>query len=83
MLIAYDYWGYYNVNFFGGEVQNPTRNIPRAIIYSILAVAGLYIVMNISILGVFMAGISETAGSEARNISFVFMERIYGLAEIL
>ena len=81
MLIAlYDYWGYYNVNFFGGEVENPTRNIPRAIIYSILAVAGLYIVMNISILGVLpWQHISETAGSDARKyIVSVFMETIYG-----
>ncbi len=81
MLIAlYDYWGYYNVNFFGGEVENPTRNIPRAIIYSILAVAGLYIVMNISILGVLpWQEVSETAGSDARKyIVSVFMQKIYG-----
>ncbi|MBZ0203416.1 MAG: APC family permease [Ignavibacteria bacterium] len=81
MLIAlYDYWGYYNVNFFGGEVQNPTRNIPRAIIYSILAVAGLYIVMNISIIGVLpWREVSETAGTDARKyIVSVFMQKIYG-----
>lgn len=81
MLIAlYDYWGYYNVNFFGGEVENPTRNIPRAIIYSILAVAGIYIVMNISILGVLpWREVSETAGSDARKyIISVFMQKIYG-----
>lgn len=81
MLIAlYDYWGYYNVNFFGGEVQNPTRNIPRAIIYSILAVAGIYIIMNISILGVLpWWEVSETAGSDARKyIVSVFMQKIYG-----
>lgn len=81
MLIAlYDYWGYYNVNFFGGEVENPTRNIPRAIIYSILAVAALYIVMNISILGVLpWQTVSETAGSDARKyIVSVFMQKIYG-----
>src|SRR5262249_37426801 len=53
MLIAvYDYWGYYNVCFFGGEVKDPGRVIPRAIIYSIFAVAAIYLVMNTSILGV-------------------------------
>lgn len=81
MLIAlYDYWGYYNVNFFGGEVENPTRNIPRAIIYSILAVAALYIIMNISILGVLpWQSVSETAGTDARKyIVSVFMQKIYG-----
>ena len=53
MLIAtYDYWGYYNVCFLGGEVKDPGRTIPRALIISILAVAAIYIVMNISVLGV-------------------------------
>ncbi len=81
MLIAiYDYWGYYNVCFFGGEVQNPGRNIPRAIIYSIAAVAIIYIVMNISIIGVLpWQEISDTAGTDARKyIVSVFMQRIYG-----
>ena len=37
MLIAtYDYWGYYNVCFLGGEVKDPGRTIPRALIISIL-----------------------------------------------
>jgi len=53
MLIAtYDYWGYYNICFLGGEVKDPGRTIPRAVVYSILAVAALYLVMNISLLGV-------------------------------
>src|SRR5262249_39305719 len=53
MLVAvYDYWGYYNVCFFGGEVKDPGRTIPRAVILSILAVALIYLVMNTSILGV-------------------------------
>ncbi len=53
MLIAtYDYWGYYNIAFLGEEVKDPGRNIPRAIIYSIVAVAAIYIVMNAGILGV-------------------------------
>jgi amino acid transporter len=74
MLIAvYDYWGYYNVCFFGGEVKNPGRTIPRAIIYSILAVSAIYIVMNISILGVMpwqKLAVSKKPIAE-------FMEQIY------
>jgi len=81
MLVAiYDYWGYYNVCFFGGEVKEPGRTIPRAVMYSILLVAAIYIVMNISILGVIpWQELSETAGSDARHyIISVFMQRIYG-----
>ena len=44
MLIAtYDYWGYYNVCFLGDEIKEPTKNIPRALLLSIVLVACLYI----------------------------------------
>ncbi|HEY5055036.1 MAG TPA: APC family permease, partial [Acidobacteriaceae bacterium] len=53
MLIAtYDYWGYYNVAFLGGEVKDAARNIPRAILISIALVATLYLAMNVSVLSV-------------------------------
>jgi APA family basic amino acid/polyamine antiporter len=80
LVSVYDYWGYYNVNFFAGEVKNPEKTIPRAIIFSILAVAAIYIVMNISILGVIpWREFSETANSDARKfVISVFMERLYG-----
>lgn len=81
MLIAiYDYWGYYNVCFLGDEVKNPGRTIPRAVIYSILLVAAIYVVMNISVLGVIpWQEMSEAAHSETRfYIISVFMQRLYG-----
>ena len=53
MLIAtYDYWGYGNIAFLGDEVKEPGKTIPRAILLSIFLVGCLYVVMNISILGV-------------------------------
>jgi amino acid transporter len=51
LLTTYDYWGYYNVCFLGGEVRHPQRNIPRAVLLSIAAIAALYLAMNISVLG--------------------------------
>jgi APA family basic amino acid/polyamine antiporter len=81
MLVAtYDYWGYYNVCFLGEEVKEPARNIPRALLYSIAAVAAIYIVMNISILGVIpWQELMATANSDARYyVVSVFMQRIYG-----
>src|SRR6059036_681191 len=39
LVSVYDYWGYYNVCFFGGEVKDPGRTIPRAVLLSILFVA--------------------------------------------
>ena len=81
MLIAtYDYWGYYNVCFLGDEVKDPTKNIPRALLLSIVLVAGLYLVMNISILGVVPWREIEQTGRSNSGLYVVsiFMQRIYG-----
>jgi APA family basic amino acid/polyamine antiporter len=81
MLIAvYDYWGYYNICFLGGEVRRPERTIPRAIIISIGLVAFLYLLMNFSILGAipWQDIIASTHSDNYRYIISVFMERFYG-----
>lgn len=52
LIAAYDYWGYYNVCFLGGEVRDPQRTIPRAVLGSICIVGVLYLLMNVSVLGV-------------------------------
>jgi APA family basic amino acid/polyamine antiporter len=80
LIAAYDYWGYYNVAFLGDEIKNPGKNIPRALLLSILAVACLYVVMNVSILGV--VPWREMAQSGASNsklyVVSTFMQRVYG-----
>jgi amino acid transporter len=63
MLIAtYDYWGYYNVTFLGGEVRQPGRVIPRAVLWSIGIVAVLYLGLNTSVLAVMGAPAVIAAG---------------------
>ncbi len=81
MLVAtYDYWGYYNVCFLGGEVRDPGRTIPRALLLSIVLVACLYVVMNISILGVLPWQELDAAAHSGMRfyVASTFMERIYG-----
>ena len=80
MLIAsYDYWGYYNVCFLGGEVKDPGRTIPRAVLISIAVVAVLYLLMNISVLGVlpWQELASTTDVSARQSVIAVFFERAY------
>ena len=81
MLIAtYDYWGAYNVCFIGDELKDPGRTIPRAVLLSILLVAGLYLLMNLSVLGV-MDWHQVIAAAQSDNKLYVFssmMRRIYG-----
>ncbi len=80
LIAAYDIGGYYNVCFLGDEVKEPEKNIPRALFLSILAVAGLYIVMNISILGVIPWRELAQAGASNSKLYVVstMMQRIYG-----
>jgi amino acid transporter len=81
MLIAtYDYWGYYNVCFLGDEIQEPTKNIPRALLLSIVLVGCLYIVMNLSILGVvpWQEMLQSGTGNNKLYVVSIFMQRIYG-----
>jgi APA family basic amino acid/polyamine antiporter len=81
MLIAtYDYWGAYNVCFIGGELKDPGKTIPRAVLLSILLVAGLYLLMNLSVLGV-IDWHEVTAAAQSNNKLYIFstfMQRIYG-----
>jgi basic amino acid/polyamine antiporter, APA family len=78
LIATYDYWGYYNVCFLGGEVREPGRTIPRALILSIVAVAAIYIVMNISVLGVVPWREMVVHTSNQNYVVSIFMERIYG-----
>ena len=80
LIAAYDYWGYYNVCFLGDEVKDPGKTIPRALLLSILLVACLYIVMNISILAVVPWQEVARLGraSSGLYIVSVFMQMTYG-----
>lgn len=75
MLIAmYDFLGYYDICYIGAEVKEPARTIPRAILYSTIAVALIYAVMNLSIIGV----IPWREAMVSKYIAADFMDRIYG-----
>ncbi|MGH9330183.1 MAG: APC family permease, partial [Vicinamibacterales bacterium] len=77
---VYDYLGYYDICYIGDEVKDPGRTIPRSIIISILAVAVIYVAINLSVIGV--VPWREFVPAEAHpNAAFVvssFMERVYG-----
>jgi amino acid transporter len=75
----YDYGGYNNVCFFGGEVKDPTRTIPRAVLVSIAAVAVIYMVMTVTIIGVVPWREAIMEGTLANKaIVADFIQRLYG-----
>ena len=77
---VYDYLGYYNVCYLGDEVKNPGRVIPRSILISTVAVAVLYVTMNLSILGVvpWREFVPASDHPQSDFIVSLFMERAYG-----
>jgi amino acid transporter len=74
LIAMYNYGGYNNITYLGGEVQNPAKNIPRAIVFSVLIVAVLYLLMSVVIIGTIPwreAAVSHAVVSE-------FIGKLYG-----
>jgi amino acid transporter len=79
----YDYLGYYDVCFIGDEVREPGKVIPRSILISLVAVALIYITMNLSIIGVvpwreFVAPAGQDLPDPPPPVVSMFMERVFG-----
>lgn len=71
---VYSYLGYYNVCHLGAEIKEPQKNIPRSIFISIGGIAILYLLMQLSILGV----VDWRAARSSNFIVSTFIETIYG-----
>ncbi len=74
LIAIYGYGGYNNVCYLGAEVKEPSRNIPRAVILSIVVVAILYFFMTVSIIGV----VPWQTAAVSQHIVSDFMQLIYG-----
>jgi len=72
---VYSYLGYYNVCHLGGEIKKPEVNIPRSIFISIAGIAVLYLLMNISVMGVIRW---QSVLEGDKYLVSAFMENIYG-----
>ncbi len=71
---VYSYLGYYNVCHLGSEIKNPSKNIPRSMMVSIMGIAILYFLMNVSV-------VSVIPWQQAKDSGFViseFMEVLLG-----
>jgi len=72
-LWAYDGWN--NVSYMAGEVKNPERNLPLALIASMLIIISLYVIVNVSYYYVMnptqVASVSATSSVAAESIGRV------------
>ncbi len=72
---VYAFLGYYNVCHLGGEIRNPGKNIPRSIFLSIFGITVLYLLMNISVMGVIPYG---SVREDDKYLVSSFMLQLYG-----
>jgi amino acid transporter len=71
---VYSYLGYYNVCHLGGEIVNPSVNIPRSMFLSIAGITVLYLLMNISVVSV----IPWQQAKESEFVLSVYMNTLAG-----
>ncbi len=74
LYIMYCYLGYYAVCYLGDEVIDPPRNLPRSMIISVSAVALIFLVVSIYIVGV----VPWKVAIQSQFIASEFMQRLYG-----
>jgi APA family basic amino acid/polyamine antiporter len=60
--VIYTYDGWYGVVYFGSEVRNPGREIPRAIFGTVISVLAIYFLVNAAI--AHLVSVREFAGSD-------------------
>ena len=72
---VYSYLGYYNVCHLGGEIKNPGKNIPRSIFISIIGITTLYLLMNISVMGVMPW---QSVNANDKYLVSSFIGQLYG-----
>jgi fructoselysine transporter len=76
----YSYLGYYNVCHLGGEIKNPSKNIPKSMFISIIGIAVLYLAMNVSVTSVIpWQEIKHWVDTDTKVfVISTFIERLYG-----
>lgn len=73
---VYSYLGYYNVCHLGGEIINPSKNIPRSMFLSIAGISVLYLLMNVSVVSV----IPWQQAKESEFVLSIYMRELAGSA---
>jgi amino acid transporter len=74
LIAMYNYGGYNNITYLGGEVKDPTKNIPRAVVLSVLSVAVLYLLMSVVIIGT----VPWTEAAVSHAVVSEFISKIHG-----
>lgn len=68
------YQGWSSVGFIGGEVKDPTKNIPRGIAFGVFIVIGIYLLVNMTYLS--LLSIEQLKGIHAAGNSIAAIEAV-------
>lgn len=71
---SYDGWG--NVSYIGGEVQEPQKTIPKAILIATITFISLYLLMNLAYF--FILPIGEVANAEGDRVASAMVSKVLG-----
>ncbi|WP_344469582.1 APC family permease [Kitasatospora kazusensis] len=75
----YDYLGYNTAAYLGAEVKNPGRVMPRAIIYSIVGIMGIYLLLQVGVLGVVdWKEMLDPKSVASQSVASAVLERTWG-----
>ncbi len=79
MLVMFNFLGYYQICYLGGEVKQPERVVPFGVIFSVLIVGVIDFLISVSFTGVVPWREMIQPGSQAFNaIGSVYMEKVAG-----
>jgi len=72
----YDYLGYFTTAYMGDELRDPGRTMPGSIIIAVIAMMCIYLVLNISVLGV----VPWQQIAESKSVASLVVEHSWGHA---
>jgi APA family basic amino acid/polyamine antiporter len=70
--VLFAYGGWQTLNFIAGEIREPRRNLPRALVLGVIGVVLLYLAVNyvcVSVLGVETLAATKTPASEVMRLA--------------
>lgn len=81
-LVFVSYLGFVKITTVAGEIKNPERNLPRAIVGSVLVVTVLYAIVMVVVLGIVDRGDIADSETAVADVSGIVFGEFFGAAAV-
>lgn len=81
-LIFVSYLGFVKITTVAGEIKEPSKNLPRALIGSVLLVTVLYAIVMVVILGVVDRGDIADSETAVADVAGILFNSFFGVASV-